>query len=114
MTIPSHVRDDAEAALAEFCREHSTGAVSGELRYAYTFAPNAALLIEQRPSFMKPSEWTDQPVAKFRYSEARNEWSLYWIDKSGRWRKVPDVHGEADIRPLLKVVLADPLGVFWG
>ena len=114
MTIPQQVRETAEVALGEFCREHSSGAVADQSRFTYSMASNAALLIQQRPSFMKPSEWTDRPMAKFRYSEARNEWSLYWIDSSGRWRKVPDVHGEKDIRLLLKVVLSDPLGVFWG
>ena len=114
MTIPPKTREDAEAALGEFCREHSSGAVATQDRLAWSIVPNAALLIQQRPSFMKASEWTDLPIAKFRYSEARDEWSLYWIDSSGRWRKVPDVRGEKDIRLLLKVVLSDPLGVFWG
>lgn len=114
MAIPSEIRDDAEAALADFCRDHSAGPVADQLRYAYSFAANAALLIEQRPSFMNAAEWTSRAVAKFRYSEARNEWSLYWSDANGRWHRVSEVKAEKDIRLLLKVVLDDPLGVFWG
>ncbi len=114
MAIPPDIRDDAEAALAEFCTKHSSLAVADRLRYTYAFVANAALLVEQRPSFMNPADWNDVPVAKFRYSQARNQWSLYWCDSNERWHKVPDVRAERDIRRLLAVVLADPLGVFWG
>ena len=113
MAIPPPIREDAETALADFCRDHSAGPVADQLRYTYAFAANAALLIEQRPSFMNPADWTSRPMAKFRYSEARNEWSLYWSDNSERWHKVPEVKAAKDIRVLLKVVLSDPVGVFW-
>ena len=114
MAIPPEVRAEAETALAEFCREHSAGKGADQLRYTYSFATNAAFLIKERPSFMNAAEWTSIPMAKFRYSEARNEWTLSWSDAKDRWHRIADVKAEKDIRALLKVVISDPLGVFWG
>jgi len=113
MSIPPDVRAAAEAALNEFCAAHSSLPGADPLRYACQFESNAALLIEQRPGFMKPGEWSSLPRAKFRYSQARNEWSLYWLDANKRWQRVSNVKASADIRILLQAVVTDSLGVFW-
>lgn len=114
MAIPAEVRETAEAALKEFTEKHSSGAVAHELRYTYALEENAALLIEQRPGFMNPSEWSSRAIAKFRYSQARDKWSLYWTDSSERWHRVSNIEAAKDIRVLLDAVVADALGVFWG
>jgi hypothetical protein len=113
VAIPPEVRADAEVALAEFCAKHSSTAGADPLRYTYEFETNAALLIEQRPGFLNQDAWTSKPIARLRYSEARNVWSLYWSDSDKRWHRVSNVETEKDIRVLLQVVVKDPLGVFW-
>lgn len=113
MAIPVEVRDQAEIALREFCDKHSSEPGADRLRYTYQFEATAALLIEQRPGFMNPDDWVSVPRAKFRYSQARNEWSLYWLDENKRWHRVSNVKAAKDIRVLLQVVVSDPLGVFW-
>ena len=113
MAIPTEVRKLAEGALAEFCEKHSSAPGADRLRYAYRFETNAALLLEQRPGFVMPDEWVSRPIAKFRYSEARNTWSLYWSDSNGKWHRVSDTKATSDIRSALQYVISDPLGVFW-
>lgn len=114
MSIPDEVRADAEVALAEFCRAHTTEAVASQLRYEYGFETNSALLIERRPGFLNPAEWGSKPLAKFRYSAAKAMWSLSWADSSGKWHRVSGVKPAGDIRVLLAAVLKDDSGVFWG
>jgi hypothetical protein len=111
--LPTEARAQAEAALEEFCRQHSSAPGADPLRYIYQFETSAALLIEQRPGFMNAGDWSSVPRAKFRYSQARDQWSLYWSDANGRWHRVSNVKAEKDIRVLLQVVVSDPLGVFW-
>ena len=111
--IPPEVRAQAETALEEFCAQHSSAPGADRLRYKCQFETSAALLLEQRPGFMNPDDWVSVPRAKFRYSQARNEWSLYWADTSSRWHRVSNVKAAKDIRVLLESVVADPLGVFW-
>ena len=113
MAIPQEELAKAESALKEFCAEHSAGPGADPLRYAYTFESNAAVLLEERPGFLNPNEWVAQPRAKFRYSEARNQWSLYWTDANKRWHRVANVKAAGDIRTLLQAVVSDATGVFW-
>lgn len=113
MAIPSEARDVAEAALAKFCAEHSSEVGGVRQRYIHRFETNAVVLVEQRAAFVNASEWTSKPIAKFRYSEARNNWSLYWSEGSDRWHRVSNVEAAKDIHVLLEVVVKDPLGVFW-
>jgi hypothetical protein len=111
--IPPAQRADAEAALAEFCEKHSSDAGADSLRYSYEFETSAALLVQQKPAFLTPGQWNSVPIAKFRYSEARDSWSLCWRDTNRRWQRFSEVKAEKDIRKLLDVVVSDPLGVFW-
>ena len=113
MPIPPEVLAQAEAVLKEFCRQHSSVPGADRLRYIYQLEASGALLLEQRPGFMNPEDWLSVPRAKFRYSQARNEWSLYWSDSGTRWHRVSNVKADRDIRVLLQVVLSDPTGVFW-
>jgi hypothetical protein len=113
VAIPADVRAKAEAALSEFCEQHSSAPGADRLRYVYQFEPNAAVLLEQRPGFMNPDDWVARPIAKFRYSEARNTWALYWSDANGKWHRVSDTKADSDIRAMLRFVISDPLGVFW-
>ncbi len=113
VAMPADVRAQAEAALADFCAEHSSAPGADRLRYVYQIEANAAVLSEQRPGFMNPDDWVSRPIAKLRYSEARNTWTLYWSDANGKWHRVSDAKAEADIRAALQFVISDPLGVFW-
>lgn len=113
MPIPDEVRAEVEPALREFCDRHSSEATDDAPRYEYEFEANAVVLLEKRPSFMSREQWTSKPIARFRYSQARSTWSLYWRDATDRWHRVSNVEASKDIRTLLKVVVDDPLGVFW-
>lgn len=113
MAIPPEAAADAEAALAQFCAEHSSTVGGDRQQYIFRFETNAVVLIEQRAAFVNADAWTSKPIAKFRYSEARNNWSLYWSESSERWNRVSNVEAAKDIRVLLDVVVKDPLGVFW-
>ena len=112
MAIPSEVRATAEALLEEFTRQHSAVGTD-QPRYTHKFDTNAAVLVEERPSFVSANAWTSKEIAKFRYSEARNTWTLYWRDSNDKWHRVSNVDPEKDMSRLLQVVISDPLGVFW-
>jgi Protein of unknown function (DUF3024) len=111
--MSSEVRAEAASVLKQFCQEHSAADGTGQPRYTYSFDPNAAILVEERPAFVGPGTWTSKDVAKFRYSEARNTWTLYWRDSGGKWHRVSNVEANKNLERLLQVVVSDPLGVFW-
>lgn len=114
MAIPEEIRAAAEVSLSEFCQRHSSEAVADQLRYEYAFDANSALLIEKRPSFLNPADWTAMPRAKFRYSASKGVWTLYWGDNNEKWHRVSSAPASPNIESLLQQVIADPSGVFWG
>jgi len=113
VAIPPEVRSDAELALGEFCDENSSKAVADQSRYEFEILENHAILIERRPAFLSHMEWTSLPKAKFRYSPAKEVWSLYWPDTNQRWHRLSSAKTAKDIRVLLKAVATDTSGVFW-
>lgn len=113
MAIPQEVRADVETALQEFCAQSSSADVAETSRLEYEIAENHVVLIERRPSFLNHLEWTSLPKAKFRYSPAKEVWSLYWPDTNQRWHRLSSAKTDKDIRVLLKAVATDTSGVFW-
>jgi Protein of unknown function (DUF3024) len=114
VAIPSEVRTDAEIALTEFCsQQNSSAEVADQSRCEFEILENHVLLIERRPSFLNHLEWTSLPKAKFRFSPAKNVWSLYWPDTDQRWHRLSSAKTAKDIRVLLKAVATDTSGVFW-
>jgi hypothetical protein len=114
VAIPPEVRTDAETALTEFCHQQNSSAeVADQSRCEFEILENHVLLIERRPSFLNHLEWTSVPKAKFRYSPAKDVWSLYWPDTDQRWHRLSSAKTAKDIRVLLKAVATDTSGVFW-
>jgi hypothetical protein len=114
MPLPADVRAAAEIVLAEFCRSQSPRTLADRLRYEYAFVAHTALLIERRPHFMNPAEWTSLTVAKFRYTVSKGVWTLYWADRNEKWRRLLGVDASPSVDALIAEVIADPFRVFWG
>jgi hypothetical protein len=112
VAIPPEVNAAAEEALREFCLHHSAAAISDRLRYSYKLADSAAVLLEERPGFLNPDQWTSRPIARFRYSPAKGEWGLYWANADERWRRLSSAPPAKDVRKLLQIVADNPSGVF--
>ena len=113
VAIPTEARAEAEQALSEFCASLSSEPGADRLRYTYRFETNAAVLFVERPGFVNSEEWVSTPLARFRYSEARDEWSLYWFATERKWQRVSSAKATKDIRILLQALITDPSGVFW-
>jgi hypothetical protein len=60
------------------------------------------------------TDWTRQPVARFRYTKSRNQWTLYCYRASGNFEMFEFAVPTAHIEELLNVVDEDPTFIFWG
>lgn len=54
------------------------------------------------------------PIARLRYTKTRDEWSLYWRDRSLKFHEYDLVEPSSDIRDLLDEVDRDPTAILWG
>lgn len=59
------------------------------------------------------SEWTRDPVARLRYTNASGRWEIYWRDRHLRFRSY-DLAGPSPlVAELLAEIERDPTAIFW-
>jgi hypothetical protein len=58
-------------------------------------------------------EWSRKPIARLRY-DGEHEWTLWWADRSSRFRLYDRVAPSVRLPELLEEVENDTLTVFWG
>ena len=105
----------ALVAVRRFCEDLTPADVRDQLVVAAERRGKTIGIVERRAPW-DPAygpDWTVTPVAQLRFDAARNAWSLH-ARRGDRWIRHPDTRLAADIAELLRVVDADPYGLFWG
>ncbi len=103
-----------ERELGGFCKTKIPAEFHDELRLDYSLRGNSVTLLEIRPAWRRPGEWTEMKIAQFRLDPASKMWSLYWRDRNERWHLYEDIPPSYDLGVCLKEVDADPTGIFFG
>ncbi|MGI8794346.1 MAG: DUF3024 domain-containing protein [Acidimicrobiales bacterium] len=87
-----------------------------QLRYELDVDARSVTILECRPPWREDfgPEWTRFPVARLRYTKARQEWTLYWRDRNLKFHRYDVVDPNPAVEALLAEVDADPTGIFWG
>ena len=72
-------------------------------------------IVECRPPWRADlgPEWTRQGVARMKYDNGANRWTLYWSDRNGRWHRF-DLIQPGSIDEILREVALDRTCIFWG
>ena len=117
MALPELVRQRAAGDLDTFCEKRDAGVPHGQMRLEYEFRGDAVTLIERRVPWqpgMEGEPWTRMPIARFRYEEKIERWTLFWPDRNTRWHIDDGIGPAPDLAPLLLQVDRDPTGIYWG
>jgi len=114
VALPVLTRQLVDRKLVAFYERRLPPHVRGEIQLLHTVRGNTVTMIEARPYFRNPSEWTQSRMAQFRYySETRN-WTLHYADRNHKWHVYPDIDPSTQFEDLLREVDRDPTGIFWG
>lgn len=105
-------RKRAEKILATLCEVPAH--VRDQVRKGLEFEGSAIVLFESRPHFQRRSEWSNHPVAKFRFVKSRNVWQLYCQHRDLKWHAYQRLPETPDLSALAEEVRRDPTGIFWG
>ena len=90
-------------------------AVQEELRLDVETESLSITIVERHaPWLAGDTEWTRRPVARFRYTKSRNEWTLYCYRGTGNRERYPFAAATPHIENLLEVVERDETNIFWG
>ncbi len=114
MALSDTVRHQADSIMSAFCDRRVPLAVRDQVRMHHEFQRNYVVLLEDRPRWDKPEEWTHLPIAKFRFNKDNGKWTLYWLDRNSKWHLYDMVKPSSNLKKLLKEVDDDPTRIFFG
>lgn len=87
MSLPILVRASAEKKVAEFCQRRVPESALHQVNLSYKFVGNIVTIFENRAPWRKElKEWTSSPIAKMKYDEKSEKWTLYYFIRN-RWYK---------------------------
>jgi hypothetical protein len=113
-TLPDVQRVVAERLLTPLREPHADPTVNAKLRIGFRFEANTVILFESRPRFQNPSEWQEEPVAKFKFNKSAQRWLLYCMFRDLKWHEYEPLPEADELATLVAEVRADPTGIFWG
>jgi len=102
-----------EKIFKKYCEKRIPTHLRSQIRISFNIRGGSITLIEERPFYRNPSEWTKLPIAQFRYDPKSELWSLYWQRSNNRWYQY-EIAPAKEIKYLLAEVDKDPMGAFWG
>ena len=114
MALPVLTLHVARTKLDAYCARRIPEHLRQQVRLELEYADNHITLIETRPHFRDPSQWTTLPVARFRFNAGAGTWALLspCFGSKETWRPYP-TQPSRDLDKLIAALDADEKGVFW-
>ena len=103
-----------EDVVGGYCKSISPEHISDQLTITYDIDGHAVTIWENRRCWDDESKWMHLEVARFRYFQSRNEWTLYWMRKDLKWHIYEPAEGIHSLAGLVDVVREDQHGCFRG
>jgi len=114
MALSPLTRKLVEKKLGAYCEGKIPPHLRHKIQIGFKIRGNSVTLIEERPYFYDPSQWSKSVVAQFRLNPDDQLWTLYCADRNSRWHLYSRSVPTKNINTLLHWVEADPTGIFWG
>jgi Protein of unknown function (DUF3024) len=104
------------AAIRSFCEQRVPPHALDQVRLEAIVEGNAVAIAERRAPWHgdTSADWTTQPVARLRYVQEHQHWTLFSRDRDEQWHRYDGVAPTHDVTVLLDEVDRDPTAIFWG
>ncbi len=78
--------------------------------------PRSITIIEARAPWREDfgPEWSRMPIARLRYTQRTKLWTLYWVDRNGKFHNYDRIKPTLNVQTLLDEIDTDPTNIFWG
>lgn len=113
MALPARQISEIEGLLGPYCEHSSPKHLRLRRSVRYRIDGHTVTLVERRSANGRGAPWHELPVARFRWTATRGDWTLYWNDRDERWRRYEKRATARRLVTLLREVDRDPLGFFW-
>lgn len=114
MALPEITKKQVEKALGAFCENRVPPHARKQVRLTFSIHDETVALTEERVGYNDPTQWTQMPIAQFRFNLENKTWSLYCCDRYSKWHLYERVKPSRIFNHLLKEVEHDPTRIFWG
>lgn len=111
---PDDIRTAVEAHLDRYIINLVPRPAQAKVRIGYVAKGMAITFSEQRPYFKDKSIWTKSDIARVRYNKTNGTWTLYYRDQHGKWHSYDPLPPTPDFGKVLREIMADATGIFWG
>ena len=71
-------------------------------------------LFLNRPAFLRPGEWIEEPIVKIRYFRSRDAWALYWQRADLKWHRYDPCPETETLSAALAKISEDEHACFFG
>ncbi len=105
-------KDRIGVVLTKYCEQRIPAHIRNELRLDYEFDGDSVTLVEVRPAFRSPGEFTRGQIAQFRRTSS--SWLLYCSDQHLEWHLYDPFPESTVFEELLAAVDRDETGIFYG
>ena len=104
------------ARVRRWCQQRVPEHVRSQVTVEYDVTPRDLTIVECRPPWRQGigPEWTRFPIARLRYTQATQMWTLYWRDRNLRFHRYDQLEPSPNIGNLLREIDRDPIAIFWG
>lgn len=96
--------------VGALCRKRSPAHVKDKLRVKYQVKGHKVVIVERRPRWKNPTEWTESVVAKLKFVRTVHQWQLYWQRANLRWHGYEPFFSSKDLAELVQEIDRDPHG----
>jgi len=104
-----------EKLLKEFCTMRGPGpSIRSKLRWDFRITGQSIELLETRPRWNNPSEYSSLGFAKATYVKNSREWKVYWMRADLKWHGYWQCPSVGTIEEFLELVDQDEEAAFKG
>ena len=81
---------------------------------SYRIEDESVLIFELRPSWDRPAEVREKPIAKATFAKESGQWKIFCAGTNKRWEIYKPKPTVNDLRGFAKLVDEDKGRIFWG
>ena len=85
-----------------------------EIDIGYRIKDQSVEVFEIRPPFRKPTQKTEESVAKATYVKRAKEWRIYWMRADLKWHRYEPEPQVKSLAKFLNIIEEDAYGCFYG
>lgn len=81
---------------------------------SYRIDDESVMVFELRPSWDRPDEIREKPLAKATFIKERGIWKIFSVSPNQQWETYKPTPAVNDLRQFAKLIDEDKSGIFWG